>query len=189
MVRKIALIVLIAVVSMSTVVVAQETQADQNAKKHAIVLNPLNLIGGGLSGSYEYICNEKTGILIDGCSNFDDSYSVQVAYLRHNEKNGKGGHWSPFWGPFVRYRAANISFEHEKVDYSLDFESLNVGLMMGKGYRWGDSWKFGWRLGYGVPVYTDYDWGAVVHDDHDLYENWTTVLGGLEVGVSIGYVF
>jgi hypothetical protein len=181
-VRKTVLYGLLVVLGLTTTSLAQE-------KAHAISFNPLNLIGGGVSGNYEYIIDQKHGILVDGCSDFSDSYSVQVAYLRHCEKDGRSGHWSPFWGPYVRYRAVGLEFEDDNVDYTMDFKSLNIGLMMGKGYQWGDNWKFQWRAGYGAPVYTDHEWDSDNHSDRDSIETMSTILGGIEVGVSLGYVF
>ncbi len=163
-----------------------------DTRRNAIGVQGLGLIMGNATVDYEHVFGSRHGLFLEGGMDFNGGHNMGVAYRIHSTKDkNRPAIQTSFWGPFIRFSKSSMEFEDSdtKKNYDIDMQMLNIGLVYGRNYSWGKCINFGWRLGYGLPVYTSYKWSPDNYKDANTVNNIISVVSGIEGGISIGFVF
>jgi hypothetical protein len=162
------------------------------APRHNLTLGVPQIIAGQVSLKYEYLFDQRNGIVIGG--GYGDwtatrGYVFNLAYRRHRSDTMAGG----FWGIFSQIADYESEFK-ERVDdvttlLPYTMTSFTVGPYIGHTWITGNGVSIVARLGYGYP-FTDFTWTNDKPSEHpDMVEGLIQFFEGIDGELSIGICF
>lgn len=163
--------------------------------RNAVNLYALGLVMGNAKGNYEHLFGGRHGLVIEsaiytGQQSSGTSFDLQYRY-HYFTKEKHNGLNSPFWGPFVYIEESQTKLEdlNTGATYEISTSYAKAGLDWGRRWVWGSGFNICFRIGYGLPLMADYEWSPVEHEQAAQIEALTTVLGGIDGELTLGWAF
>jgi hypothetical protein len=163
---------------------------------NAVNINPVSLIWGNISASYERFLGDKHGAMLQAAFFLKSGFGVAGHYRYHYFKNDShSGISSPFIGAFVCFEQTkddanikNSSAGTTNVNH-IDVTYLKIGANWGRRWVLSNKMNIAARIGYGFPVIANFKWRTDPLTDKSKTENSKKYWNGVDAELSLGYTF
>lgn len=159
--------------------------------KNVLNISPVSLLFGNVSANYEHLFTANHGAFAEGSYSFGQGNGFALGYRYHFNDKDSSNIFSPYLGIFIRSQRTktNVKDDDKKESYDFEMKSLNIGVNYGNRYSWGGPFNFAWRVGYGLPVSSEFSWSPKKHKDYKSLQSLSKILGGIDLELSIGIIF
>jgi hypothetical protein len=165
------------------------TVGPQIAAANTLNISPISLVLGSINGNYEHLFAGRHGIFVEGGYGIDNKKGYGGGYRFHYRKETKNNIISSYLGFFIKWQYASTNFEDDDESYDLEFRILTAGFNWGTRYDLWGPLNFAWRIGYGIPFKTEFNWAPQKHDKYKTIEALVKIFTGIDSEVSIGIAF
>ena len=176
--------------------------AEEMLYKNSFQTDPIGLLFGGFGANYEHRFNPKHALFIEGAiSNAAQAegymFSLHYRFYKPPEKDAKflfikSDNGLGFKGFFVRHSEMDVVMTIEEdigdVDYNFTYDTITLGLHLGKTYLWDSGFTMTYRFGYGYQI-GDFEWVGNEPEDAGLIEMFYKFFSGFDFGLTVGYCF
>ncbi|KMQ49363.1 hypothetical protein CHISP_3725 [Chitinispirillum alkaliphilum] len=166
-----------------------------SAYEKAVQIYAFGLLVQNLAVNYEILLQNRHGLLFEGNYQLrDNSFGVGFHYRNHyHTRSNHRGLNSPFWGPYIVYgQLSGDAFEEENFsrdDFTFELKTVKLGLNWGRRWVWNSGFSLVFRIGYGIPVYSEYQWFPHNPKRIEDLERLLDIFTGIDGEFTIGWAF